>query len=181
MTPPARMETKRLVLRRPSMKDARAIFEEYAQDAEVTRYLRWPPQPGVDGVRAFLKHAAAMWREKSEFNWAITRRHDDRTIGMIGARITMHGAELGYVLGRAHWGQGMMSEAAGAVTTWALDEPTIHRVWAVCDVDNPASARVMEKLGMEREGKLRAWSPHPNVSDVPRDCWCYARIKRPAR
>lgn len=177
MKPPTRIETKRLVLRRPAIKDARAIFEEYAHDAEVTRYLTWRPQPTVDGVRAFLRHASAMWQEKSEFNWAITRREADRPIGMVGIRLSLHGAELGYVLGRAYWGRGVMSEAAGAVAEWALGEPGIHRVWAVCDVDNPGSARVMEKIGMEREGRLRAWSLHVNVSDTPRDCWCYARIK----
>ena len=50
-------------------------------------------------------------------------------------------------------------------------------MWAVCDVDNPASARVMETAGVAREGKLRRWALHPNVSQTPRDFWCYARVK----
>jgi ribosomal-protein-alanine N-acetyltransferase len=50
-------------------------------------------------------------------------------------------------------------------------------VWAVCDVDNLASARVLEKAGMGREGRLRRWVLHPNVSAAPRDCWCYAHVK----
>ena len=51
------------------------------------------------------------------------------------------------------------------------------RVWAVCDVDNTASARVMEKIGMTREGLMRRGVLHPNSSSEPRDCWLYAKVK----
>jgi RimJ/RimL family protein N-acetyltransferase len=60
---------------------------------------------------------------------------------------------------------------------WALTQPTIYRVWATCDVDNLASARLLEKIGMQREGLLRRWIIPPNISEVPRDCWCYAKTK----
>ena len=70
-----------------------------------------------------------------------------------------------------------MTEVVRAVADWALAQPEVHRVWAVCDVDNLASARVLEKAGMECEGRLRRWFLHPNVSAAPRDCWCYARVK----
>jgi RimJ/RimL family protein N-acetyltransferase len=70
-----------------------------------------------------------------------------------------------------------MTEVVRAVNDWALAQPEVHRVWAVCDVDNLASARVMEKAGMAREGKLRRWAVHPNLSTEPRDFWCYARVK----
>jgi hypothetical protein len=53
----------------------------------------------------------------------------------------------------------------------------IFRVWALCDVDNLASARVMEKVGMQREGILRRWILHPNLSDEPRDVYCYSVVK----
>jgi RimJ/RimL family protein N-acetyltransferase len=50
-------------------------------------------------------------------------------------------------------------------------------VWAVTDVDNHASARVLEKIGMQREGLLRRWLVHPSLSPEPRDCWCFARVR----
>ena len=50
-------------------------------------------------------------------------------------------------------------------------------MWAVCDIDNLASARVMEKAGMQREGILKRWSVHPNISAEPRDSYCYAVVK----
>lgn len=55
--------------------------------------------------------------------------------------------------------------------------PSVSRVWAVCDVENRASARVLEKIGMRFEGILARWSIHPNLSDEPRDCRGYARLR----
>ena len=98
-------------------------------------------------------------------------------LGAAALRLEGHRASLGFVLGREHWGKGIMPEALTPVVAWALSQGEIHRVWAVCDVDNPASARVLEKLGMRREGVLRRWMVHSNVSDVPRDCLCYSIVK----
>ncbi len=96
---------------------------------------------------------------------------------MITVRADAHRWELGYVLARSNWGKGYMTEAVKGLVHWAFQQPAIFRVWAVCDVDNLASARVMEKAGMKREGTLRRWSVHPNVSDEPRDSYCYAIVK----
>jgi [ribosomal protein S5]-alanine N-acetyltransferase len=60
-----------------------------------------------------------------------------------------------------------------------LAQPAMFRVWAVTDVDNVASARVLERAGMTREGLLRSWLMHPSLSAAPRDCWCYARVRTP--
>ena len=83
---------------------------------------------------------------------------------MVELRLHGHMADLGYVIARPHWGQGFVSEAARVVVDWALVQQHIYRVWAVCDIDNAASARVLEKIGMQREGLLRRWIIHPNMS-----------------
>jgi RimJ/RimL family protein N-acetyltransferase len=70
-----------------------------------------------------------------------------------------------------------MTEAVMSVTHWALAQPEIYRVWATCDVENVASARLLERVGMQREGVLHRWLLHPNVSNTPRDCFCYAIVK----
>ena len=70
-----------------------------------------------------------------------------------------------------------MSEAAGAVLREALAQPQVFRVDAVCDVANGASARVLEKIGMQYEGVLRRYIVHPNVSDEPRDVRMYAATR----
>ncbi len=96
---------------------------------------------------------------------------------MVACRPEGHKAELGYVLARSYWGNGYMTEAVSAVVDWLLSVPEVHRVWAVCDTANLASARVMEKVGMTREGILKRWTVHPNVSSEPRDCFVYARVR----
>jgi RimJ/RimL family protein N-acetyltransferase len=176
-TPPERFETERLRLHPPATEDAAAIFATYARDPEVTRYLTWRPHTSPDDTLEFLKYCADGWVKSGPFTWVITLRESGRLAGAIELRPQGHRVELGYVLGRAYWGRGLMTEAVRAVTDWALAQADIYRVWAVCDVANHASARVLEKAGMQREGLLRAWSLHPNAGTAPRDCWCYARAK----
>jgi hypothetical protein len=70
-----------------------------------------------------------------------------------------------------------MTEALTTVADWALKQPGIWRIGDLCDVENLASARVMEKAGFFREGMLVRWSMHPNVSATPRDCFSFAKVK----
>jgi [ribosomal protein S5]-alanine N-acetyltransferase len=70
-----------------------------------------------------------------------------------------------------------MTEIVRVLIDWALSQPSIYRVSAVCDSENLASARVMEKAGMQREGLVHRGVLHPNISDEPRDCWLYAKFK----
>jgi len=70
-----------------------------------------------------------------------------------------------------------MTETLVEVVRWALSQDAIWRIGAVCDVENVASARVMEKASLAKEGILRRWIMHPNVSDLPRDCFSYARVR----
>jgi RimJ/RimL family protein N-acetyltransferase len=105
------------------------------------------------------------------------RSQDDRVIGMIGCRVREHAADIGYVLSRDYWNRGYTTEAAKTVVDWASNLEFIYRVWAVCDLENEASARVLEKVGMQREGILRRYIVHPNVSPEPRDCFVYSKIR----
>jgi len=178
---PETIPTDRLVLRRPVERDAIAIFDGYAQDADVVRYLVWPPHRSVDDTRAYLRHTDDGWATGAELTWALTFPGDDRLIGMIAIRPNGHKADLGYVLARTHWGQGLMAEAGRAVVDVAFRDPGVYRVWAVCDVENHASARVLEKIGMTREGVLRRWIVHPNVSPEPRDSLCFSCVRSPRR
>ncbi len=177
MRPPDIIDTPRLRLRPPVMGDAASIFEQYAQDPQATRYLLWRPHKVIEDTHDFLERSISAWGTGSEYSWVLTQRGDDRLVGMVGVRIDGSKVELGYVLARPHWGRGYMPEAIKAVNEWALKQDGIYRVWAVCDVENYASARVLEKVGMQREGVLRRWSVHPNLGDEPRDCYCYSIVK----
>lgn len=176
---PAIFDTDRLHLRRPRIDDADAVFHAFASDPEVSRYTSWRPHASVDESRAFVERCVDAW-ESGRGERVYVIEHETRLAGVIG--VTIEGGEraraaLGYALGRAFWSHGLMTEAACALTDHLLARPSVFRVWAVCDVDNVASARVMEKVGMRFEGILRRWCVHPNVSPDPRDCRCYAIVR----
>ncbi len=170
---PASFETARLISRPIEAADAQAIFDEYGQDAEVTRYLTWRPVTHVEQTRAFVEICL---RAQTSRSYMLVSKASGRVIGSFDLRTAGHGRlDFGYVLGRRHWRQGLMTEALTEVVGWALAQPSIWRIGAVADVENLASIRVMEKAGLRREGILSRWMIHPNVSDEPRDCVILAR------
>jgi RimJ/RimL family protein N-acetyltransferase len=177
MRPPERIETERLVLRIPKFTDAAVLFDTYMQDPEVTRYVMWRPHTSIDQTIEFLKGCIAAWEGERRFPYVILLKGSDNPIGMVDFHITGTIVGIGYVMGRAYWGKGYMPEAVQIIVNWALEQPSIYRVCADCDVENTASARVMEKVGMQREGVLRRYSIHPNINDEPRDCYLYAIVK----
>lgn len=178
MDAPQVFDTDRLRLQAPRLEDAEEIYAAYATDPEATRYLLWHPHANVEETRSFLRgRVSALARGATDFYWTVRLRDEGTLIGAVALGIDGFKANLGYVLARAHWRRGYATEAVGAVTDWARQQPEIWRVWAECDVDNPASARVLEKIGLRREGVLRRWLMHPNVSDQPRDCFCFAWVR----
>jgi ribosomal-protein-alanine N-acetyltransferase len=120
---------------------------------------------------------SAGWQSGRVFTWAIRSRESDEFLGTLAARPESghpYRVQFGYALAHAHWRKGIMSEALGNVVQWFYAQPAVSRVWAFCDIDNAASAGLLEHLGMTREGVLRRWNVHPNISDEPRDCACYS-------
>jgi RimJ/RimL family protein N-acetyltransferase len=176
ITPPESFTTERLLLRKPRAEDAALIFAAYAQDPEVTLYLTFKPHRSLRDTREAIDRFLESWRSGKSYCWLIFRREDEELVGAISVREDQ-GINLGYLIARPFWRQGFMSEAVGAIVDWAFAQPDIYRVWAVCDVENEASARLLERNGFHCEGMLRKWSLHPNVSDVPRACNCYAKTR----
>jgi len=176
--PLEKIETNRFILRKPMMEDASPIFKLYAQDPEVTKYLTFKPHQSIDETKTFLKRCLANWKNNTSFPWTIIRMKDKQLIGMIEiVNIDHTGVNLGYVLARPYWGQGYMTEVLQKIIAWALNQNDIYRVWAICDIENTASTRVLQKSGMQREGILRRWVILPNMSEVPRDCFCYSIVR----
>lgn len=167
MTPPPELiATERLLLRRPKPSDAAAVFE-YGRDPDVARYMDWPALTQIEEEAAATQRALARWDTSEEYSWRIVVPPRDTPIGTIGCRVDGHAADLGFVLARRAWGNGYGTEAARAVLEWASSLPTVHRVWATCDVENAASARVLDKIGMSREGTLRRFAFRPNLPPQP--------------
>jgi RimJ/RimL family protein N-acetyltransferase len=174
---PEVITTERLVLRPPRLDDAAPIFEAYANDPEATRYLMWQPYRAAVDLEDFLLDCVDAWREGQRFPWVLEQAVDDHLVGMIELRLDDHRSDVGYVVARRYWGRGYASEALRAVIRAAFAVPRVFRVAAACEVSNRASARVMEKAGMTREGLLRRYSVFPNLGADPRDVLLYAIVK----
>jgi RimJ/RimL family protein N-acetyltransferase len=170
------LATPRLRLRPPHPLDAQAMFDGWTRDEAVTRYLSWKPHSALEETKAFIDRCMDASRGARRV-WVSTRYDEDTPMGLIELRVDGYRAETGYVLRRAVWGHGYMTEAVQTLVHMAFDELPVCRVWAVCDVDNAASARVLAKTGLLREGLLRRYAMHPNVSDEPRDVYVYARTR----
>lgn len=175
---PLRLETDRLVLREPRPEDALAIFESYSQDPLVTRYLIWTPNGNLAETEAFIAACIQARLKGDRYPYVVTLKDAEHIpLGMLDAKINQHIVEVGYVLARAHWGNGYMPEAVKAFAKAALDKPQHYRIQAYCDVDNVPSARTLEKAGFQREAKAERYIVHPNISLEPRACYLYARCK----
>ena len=177
MKPPAEIRTPTLRLRFPVASDASSIYASYATDDAVTRYLMWTPHRTLETVEEFINDRIQKIETGEDFTWAITLQGQDHVIGMIGALVRDHKVDIGYVLAREYCNRGYMTEAISSIASWMLDQPSIFRVWAVCDRENMGSARALEKSGFIREGVLRRWIVHPNRSNEPSDCFVYSRTR----
>ena len=154
-----RIETHRLVLRRFTENDAGDMFHHWASDPEVTRHLSWPTHPDPDVSRRVLDSWIARYGDGLYFNWAIEWKESGSVIGNIAVvelEAEKESAEIGYCLGRAFWGRGIMPEALRAVMGYLFDTVGMNRISAKHDRNNPKSGRVMIKAGMKMEGIHRA-------------------------
>ncbi len=177
LAPPSLIHTERLVLRRPRVDDAQALFKEYTTRPEVVRYMTWRPHSSIEDTYKYLNRVVAAWDRGDDFSYAICKSQESAPFGMIGIHPAGTRVNFGYVIGPEHWGKGYTAEALSVLVEWSLAQEGIWRAGAYCDTENPASARVMEKAGMSFEGVLRRWSVHPNVGPAPRDCLSYSRVR----
>ncbi len=178
LEPPAHWETERVELRAATRADAPLAFASYTADPEVPRFMTWRPHKSLAETEEFFRRCEEGWQARTAFPWSLRLKSDGSYAGMLEARVEGHAVDIGYVLARHLWRRGLMKEAVTGLVQWAFAQPEVFRVWAVCDIDNVASARLLESVGMQREGTLRRWILHPNLSDSPRDCLCYAVVKQ---
>ncbi len=153
-----RLETERLILRRFTPDDAEEMYKNWTSDPEVTEFLTWPPHASPELSRRLLEDWVSRYEDGGYFQWAIQLKDTGAVVGSIAAvklKEETEAAEIGYCLGRAWWGRGLMPEALKAVMDYLFDVVGLNRVAACHDVNNAKSGRVMEKAGMKREGIWR--------------------------
>lgn len=173
---PEIIDLERIRLRRQRESDAQAMFE-CSSDPEVARYMDWPLNTAIEPVIERIRQRSERWASGAEFCWVITLPDEDRAIGVISCRVDEHSVDFGYFVNRLYWGNGYATDAARAIVDWAMSIPTIWRVWATCDCENVASARVLEKAGLSCEGRLRRYAVRPNLSSEPRDAFIYSKAR----
>lgn len=174
---PATLDTPRLHLRGPVLADANAIFQSYAQDPQVCRFMIWRPHASESVTRQFIASCIEEWKTGSRRPYVINELDSKVAIGMLEARMQGSAVDIGYVLAPSHWGKGFMPEAIQSLVSVALQDCGIFRVHAACDTENSASQRALEKSGFSREGRLERYTVHPNISPEPRACFMYARCR----
>lgn len=153
------IETDRLILRRFQIEDAKDMYENWASDPEVTRFLTWPVHSNVEITKMLLTDWVSRYEDGGYFNWAMELKEIGSVIGNISVvklNENTEAADMGYCMSKAYWGQGLMPEALKAVMDYLFDEAGLNRIAACHDVNNPKSGRVMDKAGMKQEGILRA-------------------------
>ncbi|MGH3471406.1 MAG: GNAT family N-acetyltransferase [Nocardioidaceae bacterium] len=175
--PTPALRTARLSLRPFTDADADALFALHS-NAYVLRY--WDSPPWSERARAarFIAACGEMADEGTGARLAMDRVSDGGFIGWCSLtrwNPDYRSASLGYCLNDAAWGHGYATEGAHALLQWAFDTLDLNRVQAETDTRNAASARVLEKLGFAREGKLREDCV---VNGEVSDSWVYGLIKR---
>lgn len=164
-------DTEEFHIRKIAIADADAINRNWAQEIEVARYTTWTPHTSLQETRSYVESCLKGWKRNS-YTWTIENKSTSELAGSFAARKSGHKIDIGYLLAMNWWGKGVMTEVVSSFINEAFKLESIERVGAVCDVENPASKRVMEKSGMKYEGILSSWMVHPNLGTKARDCYC---------
>lgn len=162
------LETARLRLRRPRAADAPSVFA-YCNDREVARNAEEIPWPYTEADAAdWVRSVGEDFDAGRGIGWIVEFRAGGGVIGDVCVKVDEAHlrAEVGYVLGRPHWGQGYATEAVGDVVRYCFDALRVRKVFAVAFADNAASRRVLEKCGMRLEVLMRG---HCLSGGEPRD------------
>jgi ribosomal-protein-alanine N-acetyltransferase len=146
--------TPRLIIRDYQAGDFPGVHE-YSRDLETVKFMTWGPNSPED-TRKFIKLAISQQaiNPRVNYHFVVLWRDTLTIIGGCGIHIQKpysHSAELGYGFNKSYWGQGIATEAVGALHQFGIETLRLHRISATCDIRNIASARVMEKNNMRRE------------------------------
>lgn len=151
------LTTNRLNLRAMRMSDARDIYE-YSCDPQVARHVLWEAHQNIHQTRAYIRYVLRQYRAGIPSSFCIELKDTGKVIGTIGFMWVSNenrSAEVGYSLSRSYWNKGIMTEALREIMRFGFETLNLNRIEAQHECDNPASGKVMEHVGMLREGTLR--------------------------
>ncbi|MEO1049451.1 MAG: GNAT family N-acetyltransferase [Bacteroidota bacterium] len=171
--PPEKLDTARLSLAKWAIDDAQAVFEHYASKPTATKYVSWPAHKSVEDTKSYLRLAINNWDEGNDFSYGVSLKNTQRLVGSIGIIPEDGKIAIGYIFDPGHWGKGYATESLKAILSMLNQQRGVHKIWAVCDVDNVGSARVLEKAGFIREARVSRWCSFPNQDNQAKDCYFY--------
>lgn len=152
------LETQRLILRRFRTTDARDMFDNWAKDDEVTKFLTWPSHKNVVFSREYIESLIGGYSQPDKYEWGIELKEIGQVIGSMGVvrcNEQTGCVHIGYCIGRPWWNMGITSEAFLAVIKFLMEEVKVNRIDSRHDTRNPYSGKVMEKCGLKYEGTLK--------------------------
>lgn len=152
------LETPRLLLREFESSDWRAVYA-YQNDPRYPRFYEWEQRTEAD-VRDFVSMflASQVNSPRRNYQLAVVLKDGGSLIGNCGVRVSAPAhreGNMGYEIDPHFWGNGYATEAGGAVLRFGFQELGLHRIWAQVVAENAPSIRVLKKLGMRQEGRLR--------------------------
>ena len=159
-------------LRPVGLADAPIIFECWGREPENFAYLTARVFGGLADAQAYI---AALFQTPESRAFHILEPSGD-VVGLVKAAVLGHRAQIGYVVSKRFWGRGFATSAVRQVVLSLEASPSISRIWATCALDNPASARVLEKSGFHREAILKRWVIYPAQGGVAYDNSSYVRL-----
>lgn len=144
------INTKRLMLKPLGMKYLETVHE-YAVDIENTKYMLYLPNETLEETMAFLQKTDTEWASDKPSFYEFAIIYENQQVGAVGIYLEDDlSGELGWIINKKYWRQGIAYEAAAALLDFAIRELRIKHFIAHCDADNVASYKIMEKLGMSR-------------------------------
>lgn len=153
-----RIETPRLILRKFVLSDAGDFFKNVTSDQRVNKFLTWELHKSISTTEELLADWNEKYKNPSRYCWAIEYKQSGEVIGNISAPVIKERTEtveVTYCLGSRWWGRGIVPEALTAVMDFLFHEVGVNRIEAGFDSNNPNSGKVMEKVGMRKEGVHR--------------------------
>ena len=171
------IETKRLILRKFKDTDAQLMYDNWAADDEVTKYLMWQSYKSVDDAKDRIKFLKENYVNDNYYDWVIVLKEIGEPIGSIGVvdlKENINAVHIGYCIGRKWWHQGITSEALSALIDFFFDKVGADRIESRHDPRNVNSGKVMQKCGMKYEGTMR--NADVNNQGIC-DCSYYAILK----
>lgn len=152
------LETERLILRKFKDEDASDLFNNWANDSNVTKYLTWPTHENLDTSKYVIGLWLNEYSNSDHYNWCIELKEDGQAIGSISVVSideNVEAVEIGYCIGKEYWDKGIVTEAFLSIIKFLFEEVDVKRIVAKHDTNNPASGAVMKKCGLKFEGVNR--------------------------